>query len=210
MEAAYTPAQPKGTARSPDSERRCLVTGEVWPKTDLIRFVVGPDDVVVPDLAQNLPGRGLWIVPDRAAIATAITKKLYARAAKGPAKAEPDLIDQVIRLLHKRCLDFLGLARRSGVSVLGQPQVEAAIRSHTLKLLLIASDASDKGVQEIMQMRVLDGLPILRSFKRDELGAALGYEQIVYAGLKSHALTTKLHAELGRLDKLTRTHHVTE
>ena len=49
-----------------EAERRCIVTGDVQPKGGLIRFVVGPDGMVVPDLAEKLPGRGLWVSADRA------------------------------------------------------------------------------------------------------------------------------------------------
>lgn len=41
------------------SERRCIVTGETTPKAGLIRFVVGPDGTVVPDVLEKLPGRGM-------------------------------------------------------------------------------------------------------------------------------------------------------
>ena len=43
-------------------ERRCIVTGETQPRAGLIRFVAGPDAIVVPDLAEKLPGRGFWVV----------------------------------------------------------------------------------------------------------------------------------------------------
>ena len=39
-------------------ERTCIVTREVGPPDAMIRFVVGPDGVVVPDLRHRLPGRG--------------------------------------------------------------------------------------------------------------------------------------------------------
>ena len=37
-----------------EPERRCIVTRAVQPRAGLIRFVAGPDDVVVPDLAEKL------------------------------------------------------------------------------------------------------------------------------------------------------------
>ena len=49
-------------------ERRCIVTGETQPKAGLIRFVADPDGQVVPDLAEKLPGRGFWVVAERAAL----------------------------------------------------------------------------------------------------------------------------------------------
>jgi predicted RNA-binding protein YlxR (DUF448 family)/ribosomal protein L7Ae-like RNA K-turn-binding protein len=41
--------------------RRCIVTRERLPKERMIRFVVGPDRQIVPDLAARLPGRGIWL-----------------------------------------------------------------------------------------------------------------------------------------------------
>ena len=52
-------------------ERRCIVTGETQPKAGLIRFVADPDGQVVPDLAEKLPGRGFWVVAERAALEAA-------------------------------------------------------------------------------------------------------------------------------------------
>lgn len=41
--------------------RRCVVTRAVLPKDQMIRFVLGPDRMIVPDLAARLPGRGMWL-----------------------------------------------------------------------------------------------------------------------------------------------------
>ena len=63
-------------------ERRDIVSGEVMDEDRLIRFVVGPDQTVVPDLARKLPGRGLWVAADRVSVETAAKKGLFSRAAK--------------------------------------------------------------------------------------------------------------------------------
>ena len=54
-------ATEKKSAQQP--ERKCIATGEVQPKYGLIRFVVGPDQMVVPDVLEKLPGRG-WVDPN--------------------------------------------------------------------------------------------------------------------------------------------------
>src|SRR6202050_2264838 len=111
MQSAQPMAPEERSPRANANERRCLVTGEMLPKDELIRFVVAPDCSIVPDLAQNLPGRGLWVTASRTMIATAAHKNLFAKAAKTSVKAGEDLADTVAQLLHKRCLDFLGLAK---------------------------------------------------------------------------------------------------
>jgi len=208
MEAALT-LPSSHEIRLKDKERRCLVTGDMLPTTALFRFVIGPDDTVVPDLAEKLPGRGLWVRFDRDTLIAAATKNVFSKAVHRTVNVTPAIVDQIEALLRKRCLDFLGLARRSSIAVLGQPQVEAAINAQNLKLLLIASDASNKGVVDVTQMRLLGDTPILRSFTRYELGTALGYELTVYVGLQRHALTNKFYSEWKRLDKITRKDHFT-
>jgi predicted RNA-binding protein YlxR (DUF448 family) len=178
-----------------DKLRRCLVSGEMKPRAELIRFVIAPDKTVIPDLAEKLPGHGLWVTASRAAIELAAKKNLFAKAAKEPAQPAPDLADLVEKLLRKRCCDWLGLAKGAGIAVLGESQTEAALRGHKLALYLRAPDAT----------RVIDNRFATVEcdlFSRDEMGAALGYENIVYAGLLPHGLTEKLKLEIIRLQGL--------
>src|ERR1700728_1461718 len=68
--------------------RRCVVTRERLPKERLIRFVVGPDRALVPDLNADLPGRGMWLSASRDVLETGRDKgglaRSFARAARGP------------------------------------------------------------------------------------------------------------------------------
>ncbi len=174
------------------NDRRCLATGEMKPRADLIRFVIGPDGAVVPDLSENLPGHGLWVTATAAAVCLAAKKNLFAKAAKSAARPSSSLADDVVRLLRKRCLDFMGLAKGAGVATLGETQTEAALRANELALFLCAPDAA----------RALDNrasTPESRLFSRDEMGAALGYDQIAYAGFAPHGVTKKLIIEINRL-----------
>lgn len=202
MSTALTTATEDQTDAKPEGERRCIVTGLVRPKDELIRFVVSPDHNIVPDLAGNLPGRGLWVTAEREAIEAAAQKNLFAKAAKAQVKVEPALADVVAQLLRKRCLDWLGLARSAGIAVLGQPQVEAALKAKTIVLLFVADDAAANGLEKV------NPASAVRCFNRNELGAALGHDQIVYAGLKRHGLTEKLQTELVRLEKIASTPHL--
>ena len=75
--------------------RKCIATGEVLEPNRLIRFVVGPEDVVVPDILGKLPGRGMWVRADRACIDKACAAKAFARAAKKKVSIPDGLADQV-------------------------------------------------------------------------------------------------------------------
>lgn len=175
------------------SDRKCLVTGEVKPKSQLLRFVLDPEKRVVPDVAGRLPGRGLWVCADRQVLQTAIDKKLFARAAKGPVKAEADLACLAENLLAKRCLDLLGLARGAGAVVTGQPQVEEALKSGRLAYVLMAADAGADVQKKLARADI-----VFPPLSREQLGAALGRDQLVAIGLYPHALAETLRTELTR------------
>ncbi len=190
-------ARTSRSAAAGDALRRCLVTGELKKRADLIRFVIGPGNAVTPDLAEKLPGKGLWVSATKESIHMAAAKNLFAKAAKAAALPALSLADDVIRLLRARCLNLLGLAKGAGIAVVGEAQTEQALRAGRLALYVHAQDA--RHVLENGQDIAGCGL-----FTRDELGAALGYDHIVHAGLLAHGLSEKLALELGRLQSMMR------
>ena len=133
------------------SERTCIVTRRAGTPEGLMRFVVGPDEAVVPDLKARLPGRGAWVTPTRAALDEAIRRNLFARAFKRPVAAMPGLADLVDHLLESQALDALSLANKAGTVVTGFAKVDAAIASGHLAGLVHASDAGDDGVRKMAQ-----------------------------------------------------------
>ena len=60
-----------------EPERRCIVTAQSQPKAGLVRFVVGPDGLVVPDVLNRLPGRGMWLKSEPGLLELAIKKGAF-------------------------------------------------------------------------------------------------------------------------------------
>jgi predicted RNA-binding protein YlxR (DUF448 family) len=151
----------------------------------LIRFVAAPDGSVAPDLARKLPGRGLWVAADRVSIETAAKKNLFSRAAKAPLKPAGDLAELVERLLIRRCLDQLGLARREGVLISGFEKAAAAIRSGKAAWLVEAADGSADGRGKLVALakHQTPAPRICGAFSADDLSLALGLENAIHAVL---------------------------
>ncbi len=104
--------------RQDGPERKCLASGEVRSKSELIRFVAGPDGRVTPDIAAKLPGRGFYVSADRPLLEMAVAKKLFARGAKAPVTVPDGLVDEVERQLAQRVVNLTGpQARRGGGGV---------------------------------------------------------------------------------------------
>ena len=177
--------------------RRCIVTRDVLPKDLLIRFVIGPSGEIVPDVQGRLPGRGLWVKAERAALASAVARNLFAKAARAAVKIPPDLVDRTASLLRQRCLDQLGLARRAGQVVCGFEKVSDALRTARVAVLVAAKDAAADGRSKLKAMA--GGLPTLSSFTVAELSGALGRENVVHAALAPGRLAERLLMDAARL-----------
>ena len=171
-------------------ERRCIVTGQVLPKADLIRFVVSPDGMVVADMAERLGGRGIWLCPRRDVVNTAITKRLFAKVARCRAEAPADLADRIETLLTGRCLATIGFARRAGAAVAGYEKVKAEILGGRLQVLVQARDSAADGAGRLRAMAA--GLSEVRVLDRAELGSVFGRDDVVHVGLASGRLATAL------------------
>jgi predicted RNA-binding protein YlxR (DUF448 family) len=163
-------------------ERRDITSGEVMDESALIRFVVSPDGVVTPDLARKLPGRGLWVKADRASVDLAVKRGAFSRAAKAKVTAPQDLSDQIERLLLKRVLDGLGLARRSGELTSGYAKAAAAIAGGKAAWLIEASDGAADGRRKMFQVvrRTPNPPRLFGAFSNEDLSLALGLRPVVH------------------------------
>jgi predicted RNA-binding protein YlxR (DUF448 family) len=177
--------------------RTCLVSGENRDKKELLRFVVSPQGEIVPDIEGNLPGRGLWILPRRDILATALAKRVFARAARREVEIPAELAGRVEDLLVRRCVELIGLARRAGQAVTGFAKVEAALDKGEAAVLVEASEGSLGGRGKLK--RLAPGLPVVEVLSSVEIGRAFAREMAVHACLARGGLADKFLVETARL-----------
>jgi hypothetical protein len=189
------------------NDRTCIVTRRQAEADELIRFVVGPDSAVVPDIKRNLPGRGCWVTADRLHIDKAAAKNLFARAFKAQVAVPADLGGMVDSLLVRSALGMLGLARKAGAVVLGAAKVEAAVRDGQALLVLHATEASEDGVRKISQARratVHLGGPVTLAYKlfpEAELSLALGGTNVIHAAVLAQDAGKAVEKRVVALDR---------
>lgn len=182
-------------------ERKCILSGEVMPAERLVRFVVGPEGQLVPDLAEKLPGRGIWLEARREALEKALKKGLFSRAARQKVEAPEDLGAQVGALLARRALDSLSLARRAGVLVAGQERVFELIVKGKALAVIEARDAGADGKKRLRaRLKALDqqDLPVVTGPDAEQFGLALGRTNVVHAALTDQRMKSKVLADLAR------------
>lgn len=183
--------------RAGEPERRCIGTGEVRPVSSMVRFVVGPDGAVVPDLLGKLPGRGLWLTPSPKAFALAAKKGAFARAAKMPVSVPDDLARQVEVGLADRVIHLISLARKAGSAVAGFEKVKDWLAKEEARVLLQASDGSERGKTKLRPPAGKSSL--ITCLTADELGLAFGREHVIHAALAGGGLTKRVVDEAAKL-----------
>ncbi len=189
------------------NDRTCIVSRQRREPDELVRFVVGPDGAVVPDLKRNLPGRGCWVTADRLHVEKAVAKNLFARAFKRQVDVPVDLADAFERLLVRSALGAVGLARKAGAVALGAAKVDNAVRSGEALLVLHATDASHDGVRKITQARRATahlGGPEIRAYKlfsEADLSLALGGTNVIHAAVLAQEAGKAAEKRLVALDR---------
>ncbi|MCS6855044.1 MAG: RNA-binding protein [Elioraea sp.] len=177
--------------------RRCVATGERAERQRMIRFVLGPDRALVPDLAERLPGRGLWLLARRDVLDDPRLARAFARAAKGPVTVPAALREGIERLLRRRIAEHLGLARRAGQAVAGFVAAREWVTAGRAGLIVEALDGAEDG-----RRKLLSGardLPVVAPLAAHELGAAFGREHVVHVALAPGRLAQAIARDAARL-----------
>ena len=166
-----------------------------------MRFAVGPDGAVVPDVDERLPGRGLWVGADAETLRRAVDKRLFGRAAGRAVQVDPALVERVEGLLVRRCVEMLAMARRAGAAVAGLSKVRQALEAGRPGLLVEACDGAEDGRA---RLRTLAGdRPVKSVLTSAELAGAFGREHAVHgfvdSGGPGGGLAERLRRDADRL-----------
>jgi uncharacterized protein len=179
-----------------DADRKCIVTGEVQPKAGLIRFVLGPDNQVIPDILGKLPGRGMYVTADRDILEQA-RKGQFSRSAKQPVVVPDGLLDEVERQLARRTVDLIALTRKSGRAVCGFEKVKGWLAGgERVRVLVQAADGSERGKTKLWTP---EGARYFGCLTSAELGLAFGRQSVIHGALAAGGLSDRVVQEATKL-----------
>lgn len=187
-----------GAPKSRDEpERRCVATGRSGGRDGLLRFVLDPDGVVTPDPAERLPGRGVWVSAERAALEKAVKKNLFAKSLRAAATVPPALVETVERLLARRAIDSLALCRKAGQAVGGFEKAREALLMRAPAALVQAADGAEDGRKKLR--RLAKGVTEITCLSKSELGLAFGRSSVIHVVLLAGGAANRAIRECARL-----------
>jgi uncharacterized protein len=179
----------------PATARMCVVTRQVRPIDELIRFVTSPQGEVVPDLKRKLPGRGLWVSASHQAVAEAVRRNHFRKGFKRDVRVAPTLVSDTEALLVRSVIEALAMAAKAGQVVSGFAKVEAALQprqsQNRIAALIHASDGAADGIRKldaVARQNAGNGdespeLPVVAALTSEQLDLALGRSNVIHAAL---------------------------
>jgi len=191
--------------------RECALTRQAMPVGDLIRFVVGPDEAIVTGTGAKAEGRGVWVTLGEKAVAEAVRRKAFARSLKGAVSVPVDLAALTRQRLEQRLLGALGLARKAGQLVTGATRGKSAVQGGEVIALLTATDAAEDGRDKMLgALRGQEAaareagepgyaIPHFELLSAEQIGLALGLENVIHAALTKGAAAQSALARAQRL-----------
>ena len=165
-------------------KRTCIITGETDEPTNLLRFVVGPDKSLTPDILNKLPGRGAYTLSKPEYVKEALYKNRFAKHLGFYKHLSPREIDLFLssleNLLQKNFIEQIGLVRKQGSAVAGAGNLK---ENQFVTGLLVAADASQREARKIVSLTRPSW--ILKNIPAETLGKPFGRNSLAFVGIVS-------------------------
>ena len=195
-------------------DRTCIVTRRAAPKGQLLRFVCAPDHLIVADLRQKLPGKGVWITCSGNILKLALKRRLFSRYFEGCREPVPEFVGIVEHLLENDALQYLSLANKAGLVITGATKVSAALSSGMATALVQAHDGSRGERKKLSRTAAVPGQSAsetaeqINLFESYQLDLALGRTNVIHAALLVGAASDIFLAKCSRLSCFRGEHEV--
>jgi predicted RNA-binding protein YlxR (DUF448 family) len=172
------------------------VLRESFSRETMLRFVIGPAQDVVFDVAATLPGRGHWLSARADVLDKAVATNMFSRAAKQRVDVPKDLRARTENLLRRRIIELLGLARRGGGAISGFEKAREWLVADKAGLVVQAADGS---AEERARFTGGRNLPVVTALDSATLGQIFGRERAVHVVVAGGRLARMIEVEAERL-----------
>lgn len=188
-------------------QRTCIACRQIKNKKELVRYVLSPDNSVLVDYRQHLPGRGGYTCFDRSCIEAAVKRRGFQRCfKKQQLSVDPtQLIDQLLAAVDQKIFSLLGMARKSGQLISGSNAIIEALRkTKSIDLVVIATDISEAIGQKIRTLAERSDIHCVQLCDKQRFGQMLGKEERSVIAVQAGSLASSLLNELHRHRQLVR------
>ena len=178
--------------------RKCILTGEIKPKSELLRFTVLRNGDFVPDFNKKLGGKGVYVSNSKSLLDGIKKDVRIGKILHKPVNTNPELPELVEKILAAKGLEALNLARKSGNLILGFEKIKEQILKNKVAFIIEATDAGADGAKKMSELcRDIEQLKIYDSAT---LETAFNRETVVYAAILKSEVCNMVYTNLKRYE----------
>lgn len=171
--------------------RTCVGCRETAAPEELVRFVLGPDGSVSPDLRGGAQGRGAWVHPRSSCLGHA-AQRGFSKSWRTEVKTSVERLSGELRAAaNRRVAGLLAGAIGAKKVVLGATAVKEELAQGRCELLIVATDARAAVESREVERAVAAGLAVAWGTKA-ELGAATGRNDVGVVGVLNAGIARAL------------------
>ena len=166
-------------------------------KDNLIKICLSPDNKLIPDLCDKLPGKSVWLPADKALIVNILRKedlKKYFRVSK---IYSTDLVSIIEMILRKKILSSISMTKKSGVLAIGLDAIKTQIVQKKHCLIIVAMGAkslTNKSFFASENVSIFESL-----LERKDLEKSTGKINVKYVGIFSKNFKKTIQVDLNKL-----------
>ena len=166
-------------------------------KDDFIKICLSPDNKLIPDLRDNLPGKSVWLPANKTLIVD-ILRKEDLKPYFGVSKIfSPDLVSLIEMILRKRILSSISMTKKSGVLAIGLDAIKTQLIQKRHCLIIVARGAkrlTDKSFFVSKNISVYESL-----LEQKDLEKSTGKINVKYVGIFSKNFKKTIQVDLNKL-----------
>lgn len=164
----------------PQPERMCIACRAKGSPREFLRIVATPDNTIIWDLKQKLPGRGAHVCPQTMCVSKGLEKKKLMHALRveelSPFSVQEKLTELQI-LLRNQALNSLKIGVKARKVLSGYTQVQQGMKKGLAKVLVLADDISLDRRNELSADAARLQIPCVFLLSQEEMGSLFATAQ---------------------------------
>jgi predicted RNA-binding protein YlxR (DUF448 family) len=188
-------------------QRTCVGCRLSRNRSDLLRFVLSPQQQLLVDYRQRLPGRGVYTCYAPECVERAVERRQFQRAFKVDHLAlnKADLVARIAEEILQKIENLLGIARKSAQIISGGQMVLNGLKGNAAYALVVMSyDISEGVAEKVLSAAQKQNVSIFQTLSKERLGKILGKGERSVAALAPGQLADAIRHEIQSYKRMLR------
>ena len=164
---------------------------------DFIKISLSPDNQLIPDLHNNLPGRSIWVPANRAQIKDIIAGDELETQLGVQQLFTEDLIFLIEKILRKKILNTISLAKKAGYLAIGLDKIKTRLIGKKHCLIVVAKGA--KSLKNYSFFSSNNTSCFENILYQEDLERSTGKNNVKYVGILSKNFKKTIQVDLNKL-----------